>query len=646
MTAEGVAEVCDEWSMFSKREEKFGWWKGITEFPVDAHFLNEGPKHAGKKRGEGEVFSHEIPEEEWPEWRKQDLEEFNKIVQSGALRILSPEESKQVREQLKAEGKSDRILPSRMVRRYKPGDSPGAPRTKKSRFCIRGDRDPDAIFLSRFAPTVTTSNLQILFQAAVNKGFGGVVGDLKSAFTQSLPLVRAGGKLYCKSCDGSMPGLDPDQLAEIVLGCYGLCDAPMHWRKTLVSYLTQELKYRQSALDPCTFLLHGPREGDKECKGEDDWVLHGMVAVEIDDLLMFGDAVHDEKMKKLQQKFTFGKIEKIDEKGVNFNGRRLKRKGDTLFVDMKAFMEERMETIELDKERAKLKSATLTEEEVSLVRRACGSLNWAGREGRPDASAAASMFSSIMKEMKVGDIAELNQVILRLKETSDLALQIQAIPEERMKWGVVTDASYANARGGKTQGGHLLLAFDQELLEGKSAICNVLHWKSGKLPRTVNSTLAAETQSLARGIGDLLWMMVMYAEVVDPCFQLRNWRRHVNSLGYTAFTKHEDEDEMIGAIAVVDAKSLFDILANETNGGTDRRTALDVQMLREELDELRGKIRWIDHVHMPADCLTKKRGRVDQLVSMLQTGRFGITAESVTLDSRMQDRVQHGYNRR
>ena len=646
MTAEGVAEVCDEWSMFSKREEKFGWWKGITEFPVDAHFLNEGPKHAGKKRGEGEVFSHEIPEEEWPEWHKQDLEEFNKIVQSGALRILSPEESKQVREQLKAEGKSDRILPSRMVRRYKPGDSPGAPRTKKSRFCIRGDRDPDAIFLSRFAPTVTTSNLQILFQAAMNKGFGGVVGDLKSAFTQSLPLVRAGGKLYCKSCDGSMPGLDPDQLAEIVLGCYGLCDAPMHWRKTLVSYLTQELKYRQSALDPCTFLLHGPREGDKECKGEDDWVLHGMVAVEIDDLLMFGDAVHDEKMKKLQQKFTFGKIEKIDEKGVNFNGRRLKRKGDTLFVDMKAFVEERMETIELDKERAKLKSAPLTEEEVSLVRRACGSLNWAGREGRPDASAAASMFSSIMKEMKIGDIAELNQVILRLKETSDLALQIQAIPEERMKWGVVTDASYANARGGKTQGGHLLLAFDRELLEGKSAICNVLHWKSGKLPRTVNSTLAAETQSLARGIGDLLWMMVMYAEVVDPCFQLRNWRRHVNSLGYTAFTKHEDEDEMIGAIAVVDAKSLFDILANETNGGTDRRTALDVQMLREELDELRGKIRWIDHVHMPADCLTKKRGRVDQLVSMLQTGRFGITAESVTLDSRMQDRAQHGYNRR
>ena len=309
-------------------------------------------------------------------------------------------------------------------------------------------------------------------------------------------------------------------------------------------------------------------------------------------------------------------------------------------------MEERLETVELGKERQKCKREKLTDDEVSLVRKACGSLNWAGREGRPDAAAAASMFSSTMLEMTVEDVAELNRVILRIKETSEMSLQIQAIDEARLRWGVVTDASYANARGGKTQGGHLLLAFDQDMLSGKLAKCNLLHWKSGKLPRTVNSTLAAETQSLARGIGDLLWMIVMYAEVVDPSFDLRNWRRHVNKLGYTAFTKNEDEDEMAGAVAVVDAKSLFDVLANETNGGSDRRTALDVQMLREELAELHGKIRWIDHMHMPADCLTKKRGRVDQLVSMLQTGLFGITAEAVTLGCRLNDREQHGYNRR
>lgn len=630
-------EVVDQWSLFSKREERFDWWKGITEFEVDGYYLKghaEGPGAGKKKRGEGEVFEHEIPKEEWPEWVNQDREEFDKIVKSGGLRILSLEESRVVKENLRKEGRLNRILPSRMVRRYKPAEAPGLPRTKKSRFCIRGDRDPDAAQLSRFAPTVTTSNLQVMIQAAVNKGYKGVVGDLKSAFTQSLPLCREEGPLYCKSSGGSMPDLHPEQIAEIKLGCYGLCDAPLHWRRTLVSYLTKELGYRQSNLDPCTFLLQS---------GEG---LHGVVAVEIDDLLMFGDRRHEEKMKKLQSHFVFGKIEPVNEKGVNFNGRRLRCVGGDILIDMKAFVEERLEEVPLEKERMKMKKERLNEAEIAEVRRACGSLNWAGREGRPDAAATASMFSSQMMEMRIEDVLEMNKAISRIKQQSELALRVQRIPEEKMRWGVISDASFGNARGGKTQGGHMLITFHEEMLEGKEARCNLLHWKSGKLQRTVNSTLAAETQALARGVGDLLWMMVMYLEMVDPQFQLREWRKAVNRFGYTAFTKYDDKEELAGALAIVDAKSLYDLLAHETTGGADRRTALDVQVLREELSELSGCIRWIDHMHMPADCLTKKSGRADSLMRLLESGRFGVTEEAITLSSRLQDRQEKGYNRR
>jgi hypothetical protein len=634
-------EIRDEWSPFAKKEERLDWWNGITEFEADTHFLTHGQNFMAKKRGEGEVFPHEISEEEWPEWRVKDAEEFQKIVDSGALRILSMAESKQVREELEKAGKLDRILPTRMVRRYKPGDAPGMPRVKKSRFCIRGDKDPDIAELSRFAPTVTTSNLQVLIQAAINKDFNGVIGDLKSAFTQSLPLFRKDGKLYCRSVGGSMPGMEEGQIAEIVLGCYGLCDAPLHWRKTLVACLVDELGYRQSALDPCTYLLHGE---DPQNPGEK--VLLGMVAVEIDDLLMFGGKIHEEKMQQLQKRFTFGKVEPLDAKGVNFNGRRLRREGQAIFVDMKAFVEERLEKVPLEPHRLKQKDGKITAEEISLVRKTCGSLNWAGREGRPDAAAAASMCSSLLLDMRISDVIELNKIVSRIKENSNLALRIQAIPESRMRWGVVTDASWANAKGGKTQGGHMLLTFDVDLLAGKQAMCNLLHWKSGKLHRTVNSTLAAETQSLARGVGDLLWMMVMYAEMTDADFQLRNWRRHIHRLGYSAFTKVEDSEKLEGALAVVDAKSLFDLLANETGGGADRRTALDVQMLREELNELHGRVRWIDHLHMIADCLTKKNGRTEPLMRLLESGRFGITEEAVALDNRLEDRKKVGYNRR
>lgn len=127
----------------------------------------------------------------------------------------------------------------------------------------------------------------------------------------------------------------------------------------------------------------------------------------------------------------------------------------------------------------------------------------------------------------------------------------------------------------------------------------------------MTSTPAAKTQSLARGIGDLLWMIVMYAEITVP-----------------------------------DTKSLYDLLINETTGGGDRRNALDVQMLREEIKELYGKIRWIERMAMPADCLTKKHGRGEALLSLLRTGRFGITEESKTLQSRLDVRNQMGYNKR
>ena len=120
----------------------------------------------------------------------------------------------------------------------------------------------------------------------------------------------------------------------------------------------------------------------------------------------------------------------------------------------------------------------------------------------------------------------------------------------------------------------------------------------------------------------------------------------MHKLGYSAFTKVEDTDQIEGALAVVDAKSLYDLLANETGGGADRRTALDVQMLREELSELHGKVRWIDHMHMIADCLTKKQGRLEPLLRLLESGMFGITEEAVTLDTRLEDRKKVGYNRR
>ena len=56
---------------------------------------------------------------------------------------------------------------------------------------------------------------------------------------------------------------------------------------------------------------------------------------------------------------------------------------------------------------------------------------------------------------------ELNKAVEQLKSDSSLALRIRPIPEDRLRWGVISDASWANARNGKTQAGHLLVSFDK-----------------------------------------------------------------------------------------------------------------------------------------------------------------------------------------
>ena len=101
-------------------------------------------------------------------------------------------------------------------------------------------------------------------------------------------------------------------------------------------------------------------------------------------------------MKELQERFTFGKLEELNEKGISFNARYLKQIGKEIKIDMKAFIEERLQLVKLDPARAKLKQKEINEEERTMVRSTCGALNWAGREGRPDASSAASMFSFLI----------------------------------------------------------------------------------------------------------------------------------------------------------------------------------------------------------------------------------------------------------
>ena len=173
------------------RETRETWWKGSTEFTL-LHMEEREEIQiwvTEKTQGGGNLSQEVDLRKESPqdleEWRVSDASEFHKIRTSQAIQVLDVKESQAVVKKLTEEGKVNRILPSRMARRYKPSEQPGQAPSKKSRLCIRGDKDPDILELERFSPTVSTMNLNVMLQVAVNLGMDIAVGDLQSAFCQS-----------------------------------------------------------------------------------------------------------------------------------------------------------------------------------------------------------------------------------------------------------------------------------------------------------------------------------------------------------------------------------------------------------------------------------------------------------------------------
>ena len=611
----------ENWRKEAAEEGPKRFWTGFSEFKLKPGVKKEKINWAMlANQGSDEVKEWEITAEEWPKWKISDGDEWVKVAASGAVKPLDLEESRNVEEQLAEAGSSQRILPSTMVRRWKPAEQPGEPATMKSRWCIRGDRDPDILSLERYAPTVVTSVISIALQIACSMNFKCAIGDLKNAFMQSAPLMRPEGRLFCKQPRGGLEGLKEGQIIEIIAGAYGLGDAPAHWRKSPKRTLV-DLGYQQSAMDPCTFRMF--RDGK----------LSGLVIVEVDDLLTLGDEFHFQKMEELQTRFKFGKFKYLEEeeKGVSFNGRRLRKTEDgTYLIDMQKFVEERMKEVPLEVGRAKQKEAAATESERSAARAAIGAITWAAKEGRPDCAASASIIASCLNRLKIQDVLDLNKAIRDAKKTASMTLRIQPIPMEKLVWGTITDASYANAEGGASQGAFGVFTAHSDLIEKGEGVTNLLHWKSGKMHRVVNSTLAAEAQSLSKGLSELAWSITVFNELTTENFDLRDWEKAVKKQRTIALAKTECDSTLKKSLCIVDAKSLYDHLVKETVGTTDdRRTAIEMQVIRQAMLETGAVVKWVPHPRMFMDCLTKRSGNRQSLVELLDSGVFSLRDNEV-----------------
>ena len=120
-------------------------------------------------------------------------------------------------------------------------------------------------------------------------------------------------------------------------------------------------------------------------------------------------------------------------------------------------------------------------------------------------------------------------------------------------------------------------------------------WRSFRLARAVSSTLAAEAQLMSVASGTVERLMLLLAELIDGPFSVR---------------QAGDILKRRSPILVTDCKSLYDHLCSPSSPTAveDRRTSIDITIIRESIRNCTMQVRWVPTNRMLADSLTKDAG--------------------------------------
>eukprot|EP00959_Pyramimonas_sp_CCMP1952_P075778 1583988-Pyramimonas_sp.AAC.1 len=136
-------------------------------------------QHPPQKPRGAEIQLKDLSPEDRARFVVSDAKEREAMLATGAVRVLSPGESLNVRRR-----HADRVLSSRMVRRLKPVEGVEALPEPKSRWCVHGRQDPDSESLEVYAPTPQSESILACLQVACSFGWSLAIADAKNAFCQ------------------------------------------------------------------------------------------------------------------------------------------------------------------------------------------------------------------------------------------------------------------------------------------------------------------------------------------------------------------------------------------------------------------------------------------------------------------------------
>lgn len=568
-----------------------------------ANFLQKKmQKELHHSRNEPEL-QEKIDASKLVEWKT--LEEEKKVIQ-----VVPPHEAAIIRKK-----KPDRIMSSRFVITEKTEDED---KRIKSRWCLRGHHDPDLITKilagKCHSPTLSQLARNLVLQLIVSHKWTMNLGDIKGAFLEADVKEQASiNPVYSELPPGGVPGVKEGSLVLILGNIYGANDAPHNWYKEF-DKVALESGFVRSKFDSCLYLCFSP-----------SGILEGIMGAHVDDTITGGAGeTYDRAIASLRSRFPFRKWRSGE---GEFLGTLYKQDPHTFeILYQQREYAVNITPIKVSRERARQVEFPATPKEIAALRAVNGALGRVSSQSRPDLCVQTSLSQQVFPHPTVHDLLTANQAVRRARQQADLHIKVPFIPVEELTVCFWSDAAFANTHEHRTQGGWLIGLTSKEMSQGSDVPIGCLGWKSYRLPRVVSSTMGGEAQAFATASGIAEWSLLLLAECLDGTFSL---------------DRTEEVLKRRKPIGMTDCRSLYDHLISLGSGGTldDKRTAIDIAIIRQSIQRCGLEPRWVPTDHMVADGLTKDKAEpCDLLRSVLRNAKYQLADEQTVLDRKKEER--------
>ena len=540
---------------------------------------------SASKKQRNEVKLQQLSPDEKAEFDKAMTSEINNWLKTGTVKKL-----------LRNQVAEHDIIRCRWILTWKPLDpqdvGPGQrPFKAKARLVILGFMDPQLDSIPRDSPTLGRVPKMLLLQAIASHSWHLRSFDVKAAFLQGEK--QEGRQLAVEPVAElrKAMGLGPNEICQLNKGAYGLIDAPYLWYKTFVEFL-RVLGFQQSPFDPCLFTLR-----------HEDGRLSGILGIHVDDGLAGGDALFAKKVDELEKKFPFGSKKSTK---FTFTGIELSQKPDYSITLSQSDYIRKIKPISLTPERRAQEDAEITEAERQSLRALIGSLQYAAIHTRPDLSCRLNMLQSQVNRGKVSTLIEANRTLHEGKRNHDVAITINAIPPQSVRFLAFSDASFSSPNVPDSYAGLMIVAAHESIAQNQTCQISPIAWGSKKIQRVVTSTLAAETASLSTALDHLSWTRLCWAWILD---ETCDWRRPSETLKHLPPSYSTISG---GDLAATDCKSLFDLVSRTAPPScSEFRTQLQAKAIKDMLSEGTA-LKWVHSGAQLADALTKLTGNASE----------------------------------